>query len=256
MDPWRDSGKYALGWVYFATILLALTSALRLYHYWNDEIAVANWKETLDEAAKTVSPATDYELSALATDRSTRKFFPREGPLTTPLESVPVERLNWSFRKMLAFVRLFFYHPIPNIRLPKGRRPIIFPSPGVCLLVLAALAFVILYSFVPQPLFWESMQFGSPPLAIRAGMLAVSLLPWITALSMKANFITLLTGLGHERLNVLHRWLAYICLLLSLIHTIPFYVRPATDEEGFRVFESLLRAQQKGSYIYGTGMLD
>lgn len=254
-DPWQNSGKYALGWVYFAIILLVLTSALRLYHYWNDKISVANYKGKLEEAANIASPATDYELSALGTDNTARKFFPREGPPPTTLDAGPSERLNWLFRKALASVRFLFYRPIPNIRMPKGMRPIIFPSPGVCILVVAALAFVVLYCFLPQPLYWESLQFGSPPLAIRSGMLAVSLMPWIVVLSMKANFITILTGLGHERLNVLHRWLAYICLLLSLIHTIPFYVSPVDDAGGFRVFKHLLRAQQPGSYIYGTGRM-
>lgn len=70
---------------------------------------------------------------------------------------------------------------------------------------------------------------------------------------MKANFISVLTGLGHERLNVLHRWLAYICLFLSLVHTIPFYVTPVWDNGGLRVFQQLLRQQQSGTYIYGTG---
>lgn len=252
-DPWQNSGKYALGWVYFAIILLVLSSALRWYHYWNDKISVANYKGKLEEAANMASPSTDHELSALATDSTARKFFPREGPLPSTLDTEPNERLNWPFRKVLASVRFLFYRPIPNIRLYKRMRPVTFPSPGVCILVFAALAFVVLYCFLPQPLFWESMRFGSPPLAIRSGMLAVSLIPWIVALSMKANFITILTSLGHERLNVLHRWLAYICLLLSLIHAIPFYVTPANDEDGHRVFETLLRAQQQGTYIYGTG---
>lgn len=253
VDPWQKSGKYALGWVYFAIILLVLTSALRWYHFWNDKIAVANYKGKLEEIANTVSPDTDYELSALGTDNTARKFFPREGPLPTILDTEPAERLNWLFRKTLGAVRFLFYRPIPAFRLHKRLRPIVFPSPGVCLLVFAALAFVILYSFVPQPLYWQSIQFGSPPLAIRSGMLAVSLMPWIVALSMKANFITLLTGIGHERLNVLHRWLAYICLVLSLIHTIPFYVTPVYDNGGLQVFQNLLKQQQSGTYIYGTG---
>lgn len=252
-DPWKDSGKYALGWVYFAVILLVLASALRWYHFWNDKISVADYKGKLEDAANAASPATDYELSALGTDNTARKFFPREGPLSTTPEAEPGPRLGWLFRKTLASVRWLFYRPIPNIRLHKRRRPVIFPSPGVCILVFAALAFVILYSFVPQPLYWESIQFGSPPLAVRSGMLAVSLMPWIVSLSMKANFITILTGIGHERLNVLHRWLAYICLVLSLIHTIPFYVTPIDENGGMRVFQNLLRTQQSGTYIYGTG---
>ncbi|SMQ49596.1 unnamed protein product [Zymoseptoria tritici ST99CH_3D7] len=251
-DPWNKSGKYALGWVYFAVILLALTSALHWYHFWNDKIRVATHKESVEEFIKTASPATDYELSALGTDRSQRKFFPREGPLPQSLH-VDEERSNNLLAKTtLALVRYLFYRPIPSLRIHKRMRPIVFPTPGAILIVVAALAFVILYSFLPQPLFYQSMQFGSPPLAIRSGMLAVALMPWIVSLSMKANFITLLTGIGHERLNVLHRWLAYLCMILSIIHTVPFYV--TSDREGLVIFKNMLRAQQPGSYIYGTGI--
>ena len=122
------------------------------------------------------------------------------------------------------------------------------PSIHICL------AFTILYCFVPQPLYWQSIQYGSPPLAIRSGMIAVALMPWIVALSSKVNFISILTGIGHERLNVLHRWLAYICLILSIIHTVPFYVTPVYDNGGLQVFHRLLKTQQSGVYIYGTGM--
>ena len=94
---------------------------------------------------------------------------------------------------------------------------------------------------------------AAPPLAIRAGMLAVALIPWIVGLSMKANFISILTGIGHERLNVLHRWLAYLCLILSLIHTIPFYVTPVWDAQGLLIFKSYFQIQHL--YIYGTGGL-
>lgn len=256
LDPWQKSGKYALGWIYFAIILLVLTVAVRWYHFFHDKIRIASHKEALEQAAKTASPATDYTGSALDTDRSTRKFFPAEGPPQQPQPSqTPYSSSspNWLVRNSFAAARLVFYHPIPVIRFSKRFRPVVFPSPGVCLIVFAALAFVTLYCFVPQPLYWSSIQFGSPPLAIRSGMIAVALMPWIVGLSMKANFISVLTGLGHERLNVLHRWLAYICLFLSLVHTIPFYVTPVWDNGGLRVFQQLLRQQQSGTYIYGTG---
>lgn len=256
-DPWQKSGKYALGWVYFAIILLVITTALQWYHYWNDKIRVASHKEVVEEYAKTASPATDYEHSQLSTDRSTKKFFfPQEGPLPEPQRDEnngPTS--SWLVRNMFALFRYIFYRPIPNFRVHKKLRPIVFPTIGVCVLVFAALAFVLLYSFVPQPLYWSSIQFGSPPLAIRSGMIAVALLPWIVALSMKANFISVLTGIGHERLNVLHRWLAYIFMILSIVHTVPFYVTPIWDEGGLVVFHRLLRQQQSGVYIYGTGEL-
>ncbi|KAK5735954.1 hypothetical protein LTR17_007789 [Elasticomyces elasticus] len=254
-DPWQKSGKYALGWVYFSVILLVLTTALRWYNYWNDKIRVAVHKQNMEESMKTASPDSDYELSALETDKSTKMFFPREGPLPSSAESQKEEATAGSSRilnTLIAFCRRAFYQPIRAIRVRKGWRPIVFPSIGTIAIVLAALALVLLYSFIPQPLFWQGIEFGSPPLAIRAGMLAVAMIPWIVGLSMKANFIAIMTGIGHERLNVLHRWLAYICMLLSLIHTVPFYVTPIWDQGGLVVFKGYF--QNQNFYIYGTGL--
>ena len=147
--------------------------------------------------------------------------------------------------------RLAFYHPLPTIRLRKGWRPIVFPSLGVIVVVIAGLALVLCYTFIPQPLYWQSIRFGSPPVAIRSGMLSVAMMPWIIALAMKANVISIMTGIGHERLNVLHRWAAYICLLLALIHTIPFYITPIWDHGGYVIFQSFFANQH--FYVYGTG---
>lgn len=251
VDPWSQSGKYALGWVYFCVILLVIASALRFYHLWTDKIRTALHKEDVLENAKTASPDTDYELSALSTDKSTSKFFPRTGALPEPPKTQSSVSSSPIFNNGIALFRYAFYHPIPALRIRKHWRPIVFPSLGAICIVSAALIFVLLYCFVPQPLYWRSIRFGSPPLAIRAGMIAVAMMPWIVALSMKANFISILTGMGHERLNVLHRWLAYIFLLLSLIHTIPFYVTPVWDHGGLIVFRSYLT--NTGIYIYGTG---
>src|SRR5271169_6688626 len=52
-DPWSRAGKYALGWVYFGVILLVVTSAKYLYHYWGDKISTALYKQEVINAAKT-----------------------------------------------------------------------------------------------------------------------------------------------------------------------------------------------------------
>ena len=59
--------------------------------------------------------------------------------------------------------------------------------------------------------------------------MAAACTPLIVAMSGKANFITLLTGIGHERLNFVHQWVAYMCLGLSVVHTVPFLVAPLKD---------------------------
>lgn len=254
VDPWNQSGKYALGWIYFCAILLVLTILFRLYHLFSDKVRTAMHKDELLNSATTASPDTDYELSALGTDKSTTKFFPRDGTLPQPSKPEPSPASNQFMNCAIAFGRYIAYYPIPNLRLKKGWRPIVFPPLGVLFVVIPALLFTVLYCFVPQPLYWQSIRYGSPPLAIRAGMIAVAMMPWIVALSMKANFIAMLTGIGHERLNVLHRWLAYLCLLLSLIHTVPFYIQPVWEHGGLDVFESYFGGT--GRVIYGTGKLE
>ena len=250
-DPWSKSGKYALGWVYFSIILLILTSALYWYRYWDDRIRRANYKEEVEKSSKSSSPDTDYEMANLPTNCSSRKFFP-EPQVTEEQESreETPEKPLFPFEKIIALFRFVFYRPVPAIQWGK-RGELSFPGGGAIFIILAALAFVTLYSFVPQPFYYASIAFGSPPLAIRAGMIAVAMMPWIIALSMKSNLITLMTGIGHERLNVLHRWAAYICLFLSLVHTVPFYVTPVWDQAGLATFKTFFNGQY---YIYGTGI--
>ncbi|OCL08676.1 metalloreductase-like protein transmembrane component [Glonium stellatum] len=251
-DPWSKSGKYALGMVYFCIILLVFASLMRYYHLFTDKIRTVLHQEEVLKSSTTTSPDTDYELSVLYTDKSTNKFFPRHGELPAPPKTQSSVSSIGPINNCIALFRFIFYHPIPQITIKKGWTPIVFPSLGVTIIIAAAFIFVTLYCFVPQPLYWQSIAFGSPPLAIRAGMLAVSLMPWIIGLSMKANLISLMTGIGHERLNVLHRWGGYLCLFLSLIHTVPFYITPIWDRGGLQVFKSFFA--QTGFYVYGTGV--
>lgn len=89
-------------------------------------------------------------------------------------------------------------------------------------------------------------------MAIRAGMIAVAMTPWIVATSMKANLVTMVTGIGHERLGVFHRWGGYLCMFLALVHTVPFYVTPVWDDGGRAVYTKLF--QNGSGYVYGTGI--
>lgn len=250
-DPWSQAGKYALGWTYLGIILLVATSIIRLYYLWTDKIRRALHKEEMEEIknSKTLSPDSNYEMANLQTDNSTAKFFPRTGePPEEPVTDSPVSTVA-PLNNVVAMLRWVFYRPLPILRFRKHQVPL--PSPGVVFIVGASLIFVVLYCFVPQPLYYASIRYGSPPLAIRAGMLSVAMMPWIVALSMKANMITMLTGIGHERLNVLHRWAGYICLLLALIHTVPFYITPVWDQGALVVFQSYFSGQY---YVYGTGV--
>ena len=253
-DPWSESDKYARGWLYFCVILLASAMAARLYHFWSDKIRTAQYKgKNADSPIYLESPETPYEMYNLYSDRSTNKLFPRGNGMQLPPDQLQQESSLSSARPvhvLMACFRYVFYRPTPVIRLHKKWRPISFPTLAVLAVSFAALAFSVLYCFLPKPLYWPSIAYGSPPLAIRAGMISVAMMPWLVALSMKTNLITFLTGIGHERLNVLHRWGGWLCLFLALVHTVPFYVMPVWDKGGYQVFRSFF---QKGVYVYGTG---
>ena len=259
-DPWSQSSKYALGWVYFALILLGLTTIVRVYHLWCDRIRTALFKEgNASTPLSAMQPPLDpYNLESYSgmTDSSTRLFFPPTGPLVpekTSEEKLRQEKGIHSIRLldlMIALFRWVVYRPIPSIKLGRSIK-FVFPSLGVTGVLVAALAFCMLYCFLPKPLYYASMAYGSPPLAIRAGMLSVSLVPWVVACAAKTNFLSLLTGIGHERLIVLHRWGAYLCTLLALLHAAPFWYQSTRDAEGFATFKLYFFQHY---YIFTTGI--
>lgn len=103
-------------------------------------------------------------------------------------------------------------------------------------------------TLIPQPYYWPTdADYGSsPPLATRAGWMALGLLPFVLALSAKANMISALTGIPHEKLQVFHHWTSYAMFVLALIHTFPFIVYHA--REGDMVKE------WKTDVVYWTGI--
>lgn len=248
-DPWAKSGSYALGWVYLSLVLLLFTTAIRCYHLWGDKIRTAQYKEDVIKSATSFTPESQYELTSARTFRSTQHFFPSSGKLPEkPKEQSSVSTIG-PVNNIVSLFRWIFYRPLPVVRV--GKLQMVFPSLGAIIIIVIALAFCMLYTFIPQPFYYESMSFGSPPLAIRAGMISVAMMPWIIGLSMKANFIAILTGIGHERLNVLHRWGGYLCLLMALIHTIPFYIQSKRDQGGFATYKLYFTQEY---YIFTTGL--
>ncbi|KAF4624922.1 hypothetical protein G7Y89_g13248 [Cudoniella acicularis] len=253
VDPWILSGKYALGWTYLCVILVVLVAITRAYHLWTDKIRQAMHKHEVEQYYGNYSPDQDYAMMNMQTGQTEDQFFPRE-QVEKPI-TLTRGQSHWSsigpVNDTLALFRWIFYRPVPEIRWKK-KTVLSFPSLAVIAILTIALAFVTLYCFLPQPLYWQSIQFGSPPLAIRAGMIAVAMTPWIVATSMKANLISMITGIGHERLGVFHRWGGYLCLFLSLVHAVPFYIQPVWDDGGMAVFQKLFPGGS--GVIYGTGI--
>lgn len=103
------------------------------------------------------------------------------------------------------------------------------PSLGSSLFLFCSSLYMLLYLFVPH--FWlrSCAGFGSPPLAVRGGLMATALTPFIYILGGKANFVTLVTGISYEKLNYIHQYLGVAALFLSLVHTIPFIHQPLAE---------------------------
>ncbi|RDA89192.1 hypothetical protein CP532_0503 [Ophiocordyceps camponoti-leonardi (nom. inval.)] len=239
VDPWSRAGRYGLGWTYLALGVVAVVVIVRIWHLWQDKIRQAIYKHEVEQHYS-ASPGPHHH-----------GFFP-DGPGLGHKQFRPrahFSSVSW-VNDTLALFRWIFYRPIPDLVWRKHR----FTSSSLAVLACAAMAvaMVTLYCFLQQPLYWQSIRFGSPPVAIRAGMLAVAMTPWIIATSMKANLLTLVVGIGPDRLNVVHRWLGYLCLLLVLVHMVPFYVQPVWRDDGMSVFSQLF--PDGSGFIYGTGV--
>lgn len=128
-------------------------------------------------------------------------------------------------QKLLAVARYFSYHRI-TLR-PFDRLGL--PPTGMFAFLLVTTLFLCLLTFVATPYYRAHLGYGSPPIAIRAGLMAFACTPPMVALAGKANIVTLLTGISHEKLNVVHRWVAWMALALSIVHTAPFFVASAWD---------------------------
>ena len=251
VDPWSQSGKYGLAWTYFALGMMGIVIVMRFWHFWQDKIRQAIYKQEVEEHYQNLySVESDY---ALQTTQSTGHFFPEThenaGEKGNFRPKAHFSSIGW-INDILALFRWVFYRPLPDIVIRKHR--VTFSSLAVLMSAFIALVFVVLVVFLQQPLYWQSIQFGSPPLAIRSGMLSVAMTPWIIATSMKANIMSWLIGIGPERLNVFHRWLGYMTLFLALCHMIPFYIQPVWEDGGMTVFGKLF--PPGSGIIYGSGI--
>ncbi|KAK6199607.1 ferric reductase transmembrane component 7 [Scheffersomyces amazonensis] len=103
------------------------------------------------------------------------------------------------------------------------------PSLGSTLFTMFTSLYLFCYSLVPHFWYRGCFGFGSPPLAVRSGIMAAALTPFIYILSGKANMITFLTGISYEKLNQYHQYVGLSAFVLALIHTIPFIYQPLAE---------------------------
>ncbi|KAJ8472912.1 hypothetical protein ONZ51_g8200 [Trametes cubensis] len=94
------------------------------------------------------------------------------------------------------------------------------------IIVLGMIIYFTALTFSVHPYLWPNMAMGhSPPIATRSGWISIAVLPFLLVFATKVNFIGILAGVSHEKLQVYHRWSAWIMYITSLIHTFPFIVQ-------------------------------
>ncbi|KAL4814903.1 ferric reductase like transmembrane component-domain-containing protein [Aspergillus spinulosporus] len=124
-------------------------------------------------------------------------------------------------------------------------------SAGIAGLIGVGAVFFFAMTLGPRPYYWpntDTVNFGgSPPIATRAGWMAVALLPFVLALGAKANLVSALTGVPHERLQIFHHWTSYAMFVLALVHTFPFIV--------YNISKGQMVSEWKSSVVYWTGVV-
>lgn len=143
-----------------------------------------------------------------------------------------------------AYCRLFGYQQVPELFVRYLSLP---TSLGSLIYLIIASGYLLCFCLVPHFWYRQCRGFGSPPLAVRAGIMSTALTPFLLLLSGKVNFITTLTGISYEKLNWLHQFVGVAALVLALIHTIPFIYQPL-QEGGV---ENLAKVNK--DYLYVTG---
>ncbi|KAG2730701.1 hypothetical protein G9P44_006278 [Scheffersomyces stipitis] len=95
-------------------------------------------------------------------------------------------------------------------------------SMGSAIFMFVSSLYLLCYCLVPHFWYRPCLGFGSPPLGVRAGIMATALTPFVYVLAGKANMITFLTGISYEKLNQHHQYVGLAAFVLSIIHTVPF----------------------------------
>ncbi|KAL2832459.1 ferric reductase NAD binding domain-containing protein [Aspergillus cavernicola] len=154
-------------------------------------------------------------------------------------------RKNTLWRKGTAAGRFLAYRGVrvPGLGYWSG-------SLGVALLILVGVVFFFAMSLGPRPYYWpntETVSYGgSPPIATRSGWMSIALLPFVLVLGTKANLISVLTGIAHEKLQVFHHWTSYAMFVLALVHTFPFII--------YNISQGGIMEEWRTSMFYWTGV--
>ncbi len=151
-----------------------------------------------------------------------------------------------TIRRMTALLRYGSYKAFRIPALNWNSAPL-----GVLALGAIGLIYFTCMTLIPQPYYWAHNMDGSwgssPPLATRSGWLSLGCMPFVFLTAGKSNFITVVTGVSHEKLQVFHRWISYAFFVTALLHTFPFIV--------YNIQTGTMREQWNTSLFYWTGVI-
>jgi len=189
-------------------------------------------------------------LTLIHISRKTKDYHFRSTEASTTRTEANRKTTIW--QKFQALLRYFSYRQI-SIK-PFNRTNSLVPANGALTILLTTIVFLVLLTFVSRPYYRPHMAFGAPPIAIRTGLMAFACTPILIALAGKFNIISLLTGISHEKLNVFHRWVAWMTFVLSLIHAVPFFLQSYWDGPFYGMSKAEnLKAQFYVGGWYGGG---
>ncbi|OCF78055.1 hypothetical protein I204_02061 [Kwoniella mangroviensis CBS 8886] len=103
---------------------------------------------------------------------------------------------------------------------------------GPNILLFAGLIFATGFTFINEYYYYPPF-YGSAPLYLRSEWIAMATLPFVYVLGSKRNIISVLTGVSHEKLQVLHQGSAFNFTYMSLVHTVAACIR-AIRERGLK----------------------
>ncbi|KAI1791776.1 hypothetical protein LXA43DRAFT_1094126 [Ganoderma leucocontextum] len=123
----------------------------------------------------------------------------------------------------------------------------IVAASSTVVLVAGLITFFTALTFAVHPYRWPNPAMGdSWPIATRSGWISIGIMPFLLVLGTKVNLVGMVTGVSHEKLQVYHRWTAWIMYVTSLIHTFPFIVQA--------IWNGTMVSDWNTSVFYWTGV--
>ncbi|OBZ70410.1 Ferric/cupric reductase transmembrane component 7 [Grifola frondosa] len=151
-----------------------------------------------------IATAAAVNLSWLLWSRYVRYVSRRQNAVTS---SAPSQRGSVSLKR------------VPNAVLAASR--IVgfrWTIPGVKMMMLEILVTIAYIAAILVWTFVNTDELKNNKWRTKSGILAAAQLPLLVVLSSKNNIISLLTGIGHEKLNLMHRVTSRSVLILTWVH--------------------------------------